>query len=83
MQTIIVEVYVPAISGSFDFRLPARGHIGDIVREMTRTLEATQMGLLFDKDQPLLFDRENGKILPNGLTVAEIKLRDGSQLMLV
>lgn len=67
MQTIIVEVYVPAISGSFDFRLPARGHIGDIVREMTRTLEATQMGLLFDKDQPLLLTGRTARYCPMSL----------------
>ena len=60
MQSIIVEVYVPATSASFDFRLPATARVGETIEEMIRILEATQQNLLFNKAQPILFDRERG-----------------------
>ena len=83
MQTIIVEIFVPATSASFDFRLPSTGRIGDITSEVIRILETTQQNLLFDKEQPVLCDRERDVILKPRDTVAEAGLRDGAQLILV
>lgn len=83
MQSIIVEIFVPATSAKFDFRLPSTGRIGDIVSEVIRILETTQQNLLFDKEQPMLCDQERGMVLKNQDTVAEAGLQDGSRLMLV
>lgn len=83
MQTIIVEVYLPATSESFDFRLPAQGRIGDICREMARILESTQQNLSVDTAYPLLCERDAGKVLPHWQTVAEAGLQDGSRLLLL
>lgn len=83
MQSIIVEVYVPAISSSFDFRLPSTGRIGEAIDEMMRILETTQQNLLFDKAQPLLCDRERGILLKRLDTVAEAGLQDGARLTLI
>ena len=78
MQSSIVEVYVPALSISFDFRLPATGKIGDLTQEMINVLERTQQNIRFDREQPMLCDRERGVD-----TVAEAGLRDSAQLMLL
>lgn len=83
MQTIIVEVYIPATSASFDFRLPAAGRIGDIISEMTQILESTQQNLLLDHAQPMLCDRDGERVLDPRETVAEAGLRDGSTLFLI
>lgn len=83
MQTIIVEVYLPATSESYDFRLPAQGRIGDICREMVRILESTRQNLLIDAEYPLLCERDAGKVLPDWQTVGEAGLRDGSRLLLL
>ena len=50
---------------------------------MIRILEATQQNLLFNKAQPILFDRERGAVLKNWETVGAAGLRDGSKLLLV
>ena len=42
METIIVEIYIPAITQSFDFRLPASGRVCDVIDEIIRILEITQ-----------------------------------------
>lgn len=83
MQLIIVEVYVPATSASFDFRLPSTGRVGDIMTEIIRILEATQQNLQFDMEDLLLCDREGERMLNRNDTVAEAGLRDGSRLILV
>ncbi len=82
MQSIIVEIHVPATSASFDFRLPSTGKIGDIVTEIIRILETTQQNLLFDREQPMLCDCERGIVLKRHETVAEAGLQDGAKLML-
>ena len=82
MQTIIVEIFVPATSTSFDFRLPSTGRIGDITNEVIRILETTQQNLLFDKENPVLCDRGRDIILNPAATVAEAGLRDGARLIL-
>lgn len=83
MQSIIVEVYIPAISAGFDFRLPSVGRIGDIIAEMTQILESTQQNLLLDHTQPMLCERDGGRVLDPHDTVAEAGLRDGSTLILI
>ena len=83
MQTIIVEIYVPATSMHYDFRLPSTGKIGDIVGEVIRILETSQHNLLFDRSQPVLCDSDRGMILRPWLTVAEARLQDGAKLILL
>lgn len=83
MQTIIVEVFVPAVSESFDFRLPSTAYLKDVVDEVIRILEATQHNLMFDKEQPMLCDRNCNKALNLWETVAEAGLQDGVRLILV
>ena len=83
MQSIIVEVYLPATSESHDFRLPSEARIGDICREMTHILEKTQNNLSVDNVHPLLCERDSGKVLMDWQTVAEAGLRDGSRLLLL
>ena len=83
MQSIIVEVYLPATAESHDFRLPSEARIGDLTREMARILEATQFNLSVDPVHPLLCERDAGRILMPWQTVAEAGLRDGSRLLLL
>ncbi len=83
METIIVELYVPATSSTFDFQLPATGRVCDIVNEIIRILEATQQNLRFDKDLPVLCDLEHGCSLNPGAFIAQTGIHDGSRLMLV
>lgn len=83
MQTIIVEIFVPAISASFDFRLPSTGLIGDIISEVARILEETQQNMTLVRDQLVLCDMERGRPLKREETVAEVGLEDGSRLILV
>lgn len=83
METIIVEIFVPATSSSFDFRLPALGRVYDVVGEIIRILETTQQNLSFDKENPVLCDLDTGRVLNPALTIAECGLHDSARLQLV
>lgn len=83
METIIVEIYIPAISSSFDFRLPSSGRVYDVVNEIIRILETTQQNLHFDTDLPMLCDIERGVQLNPESRIAEVGIHDSSRLMLV
>ena len=83
METIVVEIFVPATSSSFDFRLPATGRLHDVVEEIIRILETTQQNQAFDKDYPILCDLDSGRILNPNLTVAECGLHDSARLQLL
>ena len=83
MDTIIVEIHIPATSTSFDFRLPAAGRVCDVVDEIINILETTQQNLVFDKEYPMLCDTENGRILNPAAYIAETGIKDSSKLMLV
>lgn len=83
METIIVEIYIPAISSSFDFRLPAAGRVCDVVDEIIRILEATQQNLVFDKELPMLCDTASGRALDPDAYIAETGIHDSARLVLV
>lgn len=83
METIIVEIYVPATSSTFDFRLPASGRVYDVVEEIIRILETTQQNQNFDKEHPVLCDLDSGRILDPALTIAECGLHDSARLHLL
>lgn len=83
MQTIIVEIYVPSISVSFDFRLPSTGLIGDVINEVARIIEQNQQNLSLERSQLMLCNMDKNRPLKREDTVAEAGLEDGSRLLLV
>ena len=82
METVIVEVSVPAINEKFDFKLPSTALIRNVVEEMVRVLEITQQNVQFDSDA-LLCDRDSGCVLDPGKTIGELRIQDGSRLQLL
>lgn len=82
MEMVIVEVFVPALSARFDFKIPTGRRLGDVIREMVQSLEVTQNNIKFDEDA-LLCDMDHMKVFSPEKYVAEVGIRDGSRLMLV
>ena len=83
METMIVEIYIPAVNQSFDFQLPASGLVGDVTLEMIRILEQTQPGLAFDRNNPIICHLDDGRILNPGDPLASAGVYDGVRLMLL
>ena len=83
METMIVEISVPAISKTFDFQLPTSGVVRDIIAEITRILIETQHGITFDKQYPMLCHINDGRILNPEDALAVAGVYDGVSLMLI
>lgn len=83
METMIVELFVPAISRSFDFQLPAGGVVRGMIAEIVRILEQTQPGLNFDRDNPILCHLDDGRVLDPNDNLASAGVFDGVRLMLL
>ncbi len=83
MEMVIVEISVPAVNEKFDFKLPASGKIKDVTAELVRMLEITRGNIQFDPDMLLLCDLDKGRVLNPNLTVAELRITDGSMLQLL
>lgn len=83
METMIVEISVPAISKTFDFQLPAGGIVRDIISEITRILVETQHGISFDNHYPMLCHLDDGRILNLDDPLAVAGVYDGVSLMLI
>lgn len=83
MQTIIVEITVPAISLSFDFRIPSGGRVYDVTNEIINILETTQQNLMFDRENPMLYDADSNAVLDPSMRICDTNLHDSSRLILV
>ena len=83
METIQVEIVVPACNGEYDFVVPAATSVSTVVREMIRILEETGQNISFVRDTTQLCDMDHFEILEGGLTLVEQSVRDGSRLMLI
>lgn len=83
METMIVEISVPAISKTYDFQLPAAGIVRDIIAEITRILVETQHGVTFDNHYPMLCHLNDGRILNPDDPLAVAGVYDGVSLMLI
>lgn len=83
METMIVEISVPAINRTFDFQLPAGSLVQDAITETINILEQTQLGLIFDRQFPLLCHLDDGRILNYDDTLAAAGVYDGVRLMLL
>ena len=61
MEMVIVEINVPAISTSFDFRIPTGSTVAEVTQEIVRIFEQTQNNIKFDTDVLVLFDTVSHK----------------------
>ena len=83
METMIVEISVPAINRTFDFQLPAGGLVQDVTAEVIRILEQSQPGLSFDREYPVMCHLDDGRLLNPEDSLASAGLYDGVRLMLL
>lgn len=82
MDTVIVEIFIPATNKTYDFALPAQGRVREAVESIIDTLEFSENNIVFDRTVPMLCDVGNKTVLQEGMTILESGVRDGSRLML-
>ena len=82
MNEILIELYVPALGKSYDIFIPAAAKLFEISSLVTAAVEKLADGL-FLSGGAVLCGREDGQPLDANATPGELKLRNGSQLLLI
>lgn len=83
MESVLVEVFIPATDSVHDFMLPANGRIATVALQMAEALESVERNIAFDRKNLTLCDRLARRILPPEATLYDCGIVDGSSLILL
>lgn len=81
---ILVEVFVPMINRSFDFRLDEDSPVEEITEEIAETVCHSQQCILKGKYEDLILCKvRNHRILAAGMSLRDAGVRTGDRLTLL
>lgn len=83
MGKVLINVYLPSALKSYDVMVPADMRLCQAAKLIAGTLSQISGSLYSEGSVPTLCDRITGDILNINMSVWELGLRNGSQLMLV
>lgn len=83
MNSSLVEIFLPATGQAYDVRLPLGAILWDVLPTLGKLLSHLSDGAFQADDIPVLCERSTGKICNANLTVQELGLTNGSELMLI
>ena len=82
MNKLLIEVYVPSISRSFDVFIPRNARAFELLQLLTVAV-AKLSDDLFIPNNAALCNGRTGLIYANNMSVNDMKLQNGSRLMLI
>lgn len=80
---IFVQIYIPSISKTYDLKISNNLKMYDIRDILYELLSQEVDEDAFKKSDAVICDKESGIIFNINLSVGELKMRNGSQLMLI
>lgn len=83
METIIVEIYLPGVSQSYDFVMPAHVPVGSILDRLIDLLKGYTNIAQIDAEHPCLCDMMSKRPIPLHKTLSQCGVRDSWRLMLL
>ena len=87
VESVLVEILIPATDEVFDFLLPATGIIQEMAAQIADTLEHTGRNIVFDRTALMLCAIDSTamppRILFDNATLQASGITDGSRLMLL
>jgi len=83
MNTILVEVYVPAAGKTYDMFVPKHLFLHQVLALVEKMVKDLTGEMFLPNQDTTLCSRKDGAILNLNLTVYELGLKNGSKLMLV
>jgi len=82
MNEILIALYVPALSKSFDVFIPTAATMFEVSALVTSAIEKLADGL-YVSNGAVLCSRDDGQPLDANATPATLNLRNGAQLLLI
>lgn len=83
MEKILVEVYVPVLSTSWDMFIPQQIQMSDALEMIKKAVSDLSEQRFTANRNTAICHREDGTILNINLSVYELGLKNGSKLMLI
>lgn len=83
MNKILVEIYVPALMRSFEAFIPTKSKVYDVLQLIEAAVRELSDGSFQPDDSVLFCERNTGIIYNINMSIEQIGLENGSQLMLV
>lgn len=83
MDKILVEVYIPVLSRSYDVYIPALTKLHEVESLLAAAIAELSDGYYTASPDSLLCDRTSGMLLDINKSALELGLRNGSRLMLI
>lgn len=81
---ILVDIYIPSLGETYDFRLDETARVTNIVREVSEMLCIKNKSVLNKSaDELMLCSMDSEKILPGDSTLWENNIKNGSKLLMV
>ena len=82
MPQILVEVYVPAIGNTFDILIPRSVRVYELLPLIIKAVVGLSSNL-FVPNETALCNGTTGEIYNYNMSVEEMKLKNGSKLLLI
>ena len=83
MEKVLVEVYVPGLERSFDVFIPVQSPMYEVLELIKKAVREMSDGRFVVNENTTLCHRENGTIININLSVYELRIKNGSKLMLI
>ena len=83
MNKIIVQVYIPVNSKTYDVRVPESMYVHDLTELLADIFSESEKGFYYKSSVNILCLRKNGRILPQNRTLKELDINNRASLMFV
>lgn len=80
---VLVEISVPAAGEKFDVFIPLDSKMSDVLKLVSSVLSDLSGGRYKASNEAVLCDKITGTVFNVNMEVAELGIRNGSQLMLI
>ena len=83
MNKIVVQVYLPVNSKTYDVRVPDNIYVHDFAELLAELFSESEKGFYYKSDVNIICLLESGKSLPQNRTLKELNICNRAKLMFV
>lgn len=83
LEKTLVNVYVPVVGKSYDMFIPLCLQMGEVLELIKTAVTKLSYENFVASNENIICNRDNGEIFDINLSVYELGIRNGSQLMLI
>lgn len=83
MDKVMIALYIPATGKNYDIRLPQSLSVAQAAALISTFFAESARGAFIPDASSVLCDAESGMIYPVNSSIQELRLKNGSRLMLI